>query len=106
MSAYHRAAYTLDPTDELPDEPAPAAGHDSDQAETVAELHAEHKEAVQAEEKAAAEKADEWRERDPKPKPSELLAESGREPSADEDEDNGKAKKSSSKKDEKSKKDE
>lgn len=54
MTEYHHAPHTLDPTKELPDpeEVAPAAGHDEEQAEKVRELHEEHKAGV--EEAAAA----------------------------------------------------
>lgn len=58
MTKYHQAPHTLDPTQELPDpeEIAPSAGHDSEQAEKVRELHEEHKAGVQEAEEAAAER--------------------------------------------------
>jgi hypothetical protein len=83
MTSYHQAAYTLDPDKQPPDEPLPAAGHDGAQAEEVAELQGAHREQVQAEREAAAEQAQAFAERDPKPLPSELLVESGREPGED-----------------------
>ena len=82
MSKYHHAAHTLDPNVEIPDtdEVMPSAGHDEPMTEEVKEASDEFREQAKADVEAQAERDAEWAERDPKPKPSELLAESGREP--------------------------
>lgn len=79
---YHDAAYTLDALKEQPEveESAPAVGHTEEMAEKVKAAADEHKAAFEEAASAAAERAQEFSERDPKPTPSQMLAESGREP--------------------------
>jgi hypothetical protein len=87
---YHDAPYTLDEKTDLPDEvdeQTLSSGHDEPDAEAVRERIEEHKETAKAEREAADERDREFAERDPKPKPSEMLAESGREPAPDSDDD-------------------
>lgn len=85
---YHDAAYTLDENVKLPEDPEEmplSAGHDEPDAEAVREKIEAHKEQAKEEAQAQAERDREFAERDPKPKPSELLAESGREPAPADD---------------------
>ena len=52
---YHKAPHTLDPNREIPEDAAPAAGHDEEQADAVKAADEEFTEGVQAEQEHIAE---------------------------------------------------
>lgn len=61
MTEYHQAPHTLDPNQKPPENPedvAPAAGHDDEQAERVAELNAQHSQGVDDAARAQSERAE------------------------------------------------
>ena len=73
----------MTPPRRSPSTTRPTVAHDQQDAEEVKEKAYAHRQAVEDEAKAAQEKATEWAERDPKPRPSELLQERGSEPTPD-----------------------